>query len=210
MSALLATWLDAARAGRVSPDDFADAVRGDDPRHLVTGRVSLALPAPGDLVGLGGPASFNTAATDAGEAVVAGAFGLVPVVDARTVVWRAHPADPARWVDERETAAELKLALADVTRRLVDLDVAAWQPDIPDLLLNLRHRAPLPLPPGYDARRVETVERAVLCLDILDLAGAGEGGAVTAYEMQHRRAALDDLARATRRALVGACSSHGE
>ena len=210
------------------PEDLADVVRGDDPRHLVAGlperdvlelhelpevvqgRVSLALPAPGDLVGLGGPASFNVAATDAGEAVVAGSFGLVPEVDARTVVWRAYPADRVPWVDERETAAELKVALADVTRRLVDLDVAAWQPDIPDLLLNLRHRTPLPLPPGYDARRVETAERAVLCLDILALARSGDGGAVTAYEMQHRRAALDDLARATRRALVGACSSRGE
>jgi len=228
VSAVLATWLDAARAGRVSPDDLADAVRGDDPRHLVTGlperdvlelhelpaavrgRVSLALPAPGDLVGLGGPASFNTAATDAGEAIVAGAFGLVPEVDARTILWRAHPADRAPWVDERQSAAELKVALADVTRRLVDLDVAAWQPDIPDLLLNLRHRTPLPLPPGYDARRVETAERAVLCLDIIDLASSDDGGAVTAYEMQQRRAALDDLARATRRALVGACSSRGE
>jgi hypothetical protein len=228
VSAVLSTWLDAACAGRVTPEQLADVVRGDDPRHLVTGlperdvlelnelpevvtgRVSLALPVPGDVVGLGGPPAFNVAATDAGEAVVTGSFGLVPEVDARTVVWRAHPADPAPWVDERETAAELRLALADVTRRLVELDVAAWQPDIPDLLLNLRHRAPLPLPPGYDARRVETAERAVLCLDILDLARSGEGGAVTAYEMQHRRAALDDLARATRRALVGACSSRGD
>ena len=228
VSAVLATWLDAARAGQVGPDDLADAVRGDDPRHLVTGlpehdvlelhqlpaavtgRVSLALATPGDLVGLGGPASFNTAATDAGEAVVAGAFGLVPEVDARTVMWRAYPADRAPYIDERESAAELKLALADVTRRLVDLDVAAWQPDIPDLLLNLRHRSPLPLPPGCDARRVETAERAVLCLDIIDLARSDDGGAVTAYEMQHRRAALGDLARATRRALVGACSSRGE
>jgi hypothetical protein len=228
VSAVLATWLDAARAGQVSPEELADAVRGDDPRHLVvglpghdalelhelpevvTGRVSLALPAPGDLVGLGGPAAFNVAATDAGEAVVAGAFGLVPEVDARTVVWRAYPADRVPWVDERETAAELKLALADVTGRLVDLDVAAWQPDIPDLLLNLRHRSPLPLPPGYDARRAETAERAVLCLDILTLARSGDGGAVTAYEMERRRAALDDLARATRRALVGACSSRSD
>ena len=94
-----------------------------------------------------------------------------------------------------------------MTRRLVDLDVAAWQPEIPDLLLNLRHRPPLPLPPGYDARRVETAERAVLCLDIVDLARAGDGGAVSAYEMEQRRAALDDLDRAARRALVGACSS---
>ena len=228
VSAVLATWLDAARAGHVRPEDLADAVRGDDPRHLVTGlperdvlelhelpevvtgRISLALPAPGDLVGLAGPPSFNLAAMDAGEAVVAGDIGLVPEVDARTVVWRAHPVNRVPWVDERETAVELKLALADVTRRLVDLDVAAWQPDIPDLLLNLRHRRPLPLPPGYDARRVETAERAVLCLDILELARSGEGGAVTAYEMDRRRAALDDLGRATRRALVGACSSRSD
>ncbi len=158
-------------------------------------------------MGLGGPASFNVAATDAGEAVVAGHVGLVPEVDARTVVWRAHPAEPVPWVDERETAAELKVALSDVTRRLVDLDVAAWQPDIPDLLLDLRHRAPLPLPPGYDARRVETTERAVLCLDIVELARVGDGGAVSAYEMDRRRRALDDLDRAARRALVGACSA---
>ena len=228
MSAVLATWLEAARIGQVSPEELADTVRGDDPRHLVvglpehdvlelyelpavvTGRVSLALPAPGDLVGLGGPASFNVAATDAGEAVVAGAFGLVPEVDARTVVWRAHPADRVPWVDDRETAMELKLALADVTRRLVDLDVAAWQPDIPDLLLNLRHRAPLPLPPGYDARRAETAERAVLCMDILELARSDDGGAVSSNEMQRRRSALDDLGRATRRALVGACSSRDD
>ncbi len=225
VSALLATWLDAVRAGLAGPDDLSDAVRGDDPHHLVTGLpergvlelhelpaalagpISLAVPAPGDLVGLGGPAAFNIAATDAGEAVVAGHVGLVPEVDARTVVWRAHHADRVPWFDERETAAGLKVVLADVTRRLVDLDVAAWQPDIPDLLLNLRHRAPLPLPPGCDARRVETTERAVLCLDIVELAREGEGGAVSAYEMDRRRVALDDLDRAARRALVGACSA---
>jgi hypothetical protein len=72
--------------------------------------------------------------------------------------------------------------------------------------MNLRHRPPLPLPPGYDVRRAETAERAVLCLDILELARAGEGGAVSAYEMERRRAALGDLDRAARRALVGACS----
>jgi hypothetical protein len=225
VSALLASWLDAVRSGHVGPDQLADAVRGDDPRHLVTGlpgrdvldlvelpgalhgQVSLALPVPGDPVGLGGPAAFNLAAIEAGEAVVAGSVGLVPHLDARTVVWHAHPVDPVPWVDERETASSLKVTLLEVTRRLVDLDVAAWQPEIPDLLLNLRHRAPLALPPGLDARRVETVERAVLCLDIVGLARAGEGGAVSTYEIERRRQALDDLDRAARRALVGACWS---
>lgn len=224
VAAVLATWLDAFRRGDVGPDDMADAVRGDDPRHLVTGLgkpdvlelhelpalldgpVSLAMPSPGDPVGLGGPQPFNLAAMEAGQAVVVGAVGLVPLEDARTVVWRAHPADRPPWVDERESAIELRTTLAEVTRRLIDLEVASWQPDIPDLLMNLRKRAPLPLPPGYDARRVDTVERAVLCLEIVALARAGEGGAVTSYEMDQRRGALGDLDRAARRALVGACS----
>lgn len=225
VSVVLASWLDAVRAGHTGPDEMADAVRGEDPRHLVVGLdgrgplelqelpgavggpVSLALPAPGDPLGLGGPAAFNLAATEAGEAVVVGSVGLVPETDARTVLWRAHPAAPVPWVDERETASELRIALADVTRRLVDLDVATWQPEIPDLVMNLRHRPALPLPPGYDPRRTETAERAVLCLDIVALARIDEGGSVSAYEMDRRRAALDDLDRAARRALVGGCTS---
>ncbi len=225
VSAALVTWLAAVRAGRAGPDDLAEAVRGDQPRHLVTGlperdvlelyelpaalagALSLALPAPGDPVGLGGPASFNVAALEAGQAVIAGGVGLVPEEDARTIVWRAHPAAPPPWVDERETASELRLSLAQVTRRLVELDVAAWQPEVPDLLMNLRHRARLPLPPGYDGRRVETIERAVLCLEIVEAARNGEGATVSAGEMERRRSALADLDRAARRALVGACSS---
>jgi hypothetical protein len=224
VAALLATWLDAFRAGDVGPDDLADAVRGNDPRHLVSGLrehatlelhelpavldgpISLALPAPGDPVGLGGPGEFNLAAMEAGQAVVVGDVGLVPFEDARTVVWTAFPAHPVPWVDERETAIELRTTLATVTRRLVELDVASWQPDIPDLLMNLRHRPALPLPPGYDARRVETLERALLCLEVAALARADEGGAVSSYETEQRRAALGDLDRAARRALVGACS----
>ena len=72
--------------------------------------------------------------------------------------------------------------------------------------MNLRHRPPLPLPPAYDARRTETLERALLCLEIVELARAGDGGAVSAYEIDQRRAALGDLDRAARRAIVGACS----
>lgn len=225
VSAILVTWLAAVRAGHAGPDDLADAVRGDHPRHLVTGLperdvvelielpsalagpLSLALPVPGDPVGLGGPAAFNVAALDAGQAVLAGSVGLVPEEDARTIVWRAHHAAPAPWVDEREASSELRVSLAEVTRRLVELDVAAWQPEVPDLLMNLRHRARLPLPPGYDGRRVETIDRAVLCLDIVEAARSGEGGTVSMGEMDRRRTALDDLDRAARRALVGACSS---
>jgi len=225
-SAVLTAWLEAVRLGRAGPDDLALAVRGDAPRHLVVdlggpaidlhelpGRLrapaSLALPVPGDPLGLGGPAELNRAAIDAGEAVLAGGFGLVPQVDARTVVWRAYAAQPVPWVDERDTAIELRTVLGEVTRRLVELDVASWQPEIPDLLLNLRHRRRVALPPGTTPRRVETVDRAVLCLEIVSLARQEEGGAVSTHEVTQRREALADLDRAARRALVGACSHQG-
>lgn len=222
-SALLAVWLDAVRAGRAGPDDLATAVQRDDPRHLVVGLpesgaldlvelparlpgpVSLALAAPGDLVGLGGPPDLNRAVIEAGEAVIIGGVGLVPEEDARTVLWRVRPASPAPFVDERETAVHLRTTLAEVTRALVDLDVAAWQPEIPDLLMDLRRRPVAPLPPGFDGRRAETVERAALCMTIVELARSGEGGAVSAYEMERRGAALAALGRAARHALVGAC-----
>jgi hypothetical protein len=194
------------QSARVEPESTAIELH-DLPRALVA-PASLALPAPGDPVGLGGPPEFNFAAIEAGEAVVIGPVGLVPEVDARTVVWRAYPASPVPWVDERETAIELRTTLIEVTQSLIDLDVAAWQPEIPDLLLNLRNRPALPLPPGTDARRVETVERATLCLEIVELARTGAGGAVTAYEMDRRHTALTDLGRAARRALVGACTGH--
>lgn len=225
-SAVLTAWLEAVRLGRAGPDDLASAVRGDAPRHLVVGLdgdafelhelprrldgpASLALPVPGDPLGLGGPQELNFLAIDAGEAVLSGGLGLVPEEDARTVVWRMHVADPAPWVDERDTAIELRTVLTEVTRRLVDLDVASWQPDIPDLLMNLRHRPQPPLPPGTTPRRVETVERAALCLEIVDLARREEGGAVSAHEVRQRREALTELDQAARRALVGACSHQG-
>jgi hypothetical protein len=228
-AATLACWLNACIAGQVSPDDFSEQVRGDDPHHLVAGLpgsepvplleavgrlrqlggvgASLALPAPGDPVGLAGPARFNAAALDQGSAVIVtgASLGLVPTIDARTVVWVAQPAQTPVALDPGEASGILRRTLLEVTQRLVALDVAGWQPEIPDLLINLRHRGSLPLPPGYDARRVEMIERGVLCLDIVGLARASDGGAVSAYEMDRRTSALSDLDRSARRALVAGC-----
>ena len=122
-----------------------------------------------------------------------GAVGWSPRSTPRTVVWQAYPADPVPWVDERETAIELRTTLIEVTQCLVDLDVASWQPEIPDLLMNLRNRPALPLPPGTDARRVETVDGPPCVSRSSTCARSGDGGAVTAYEMERRRAALADL-----------------
>jgi hypothetical protein len=229
-SAALALWLNATLRGAVGPDDFAEAVRGDDPQHLVVDLpegtttslvelpaglaregcrpVTLALPIAGDLLGLRGPSAFNTLAVDAGEAVLlAGTgVGLVPALDARTVLWQAGPADPAPPLDPAEEGRQLRQALVTATSELVRLDVASWQPEIPDLLLNVRHRPELVLPPGTGPRAVEDLERAVLCLDIVGLALRDEGGAVSAYEIDERRRCLTDLDRAARRTVVAVCS----
>ena len=169
---------------------------------------SLALPVAGDLLGLRGPGEFNTLAVDAGEAIVLDGIhlGLVPGLDARTVVWRARPAEPVPVLDRAEEGRQLRQALVTTTAELTRLDVASWQPEIPDLLMNVRHRPDLQLPPGTGPRAAEDLERAALCLEIVDLALRDEGGAASAYEMTERRRCLTDLDRAARRVAVAVCS----
>src|SRR5689334_16325764 len=170
--------------GSAGPDDAADAIRGEDPQHLVVGwpghpdpieltqlpsaigvlrepTLRLALPAPGDPLGLAGPAGFNATAVEAGEAVLVvalgSAFGLVPVEDARTVLWHCHPVEPPPLLDPGEASRTLRQVLLSATAELVRLDVASWQPEIPDLMLNLSHRHGLPLPPGTTPGTIETL-----------------------------------------------------
>lgn len=235
-SALLATWLTAVLRGDAGPDELADALHTDDPRHLVVGwpetpepfglallpgavrragtvAVHLAAPVPGDPVGLAGPPAFNADALDAEEAVVlAGAagsptYGLVPRLDARTVLWQAAEAQPPVPLDPGEAGRVLRRTLVETTSALTRLDVASWQPEIPDLLLNVRHRDPLPLPPGTPPEIVETLERADLCRDIVGLALSVDGGTVSAYEEDRRRGCLTDLDRSARRAIAACCSA---
>ena len=229
-SALLAVWLNACLRGSVGPDDFADAVRAGDPQHLVVdwpdatalslvelpGAVlraagtaaTVALPVAGDLVGLGGPAAFNTSALDAGEAVLlrGGGRGLVPEVDARTVLWHTAPAGSTPVLDPGEEGRQLRATLVTTTAELARLDVASWQPEIADLLLDVRQRPSLMLPADLGPRAVDDLERAVLCLDVVELAAVGDGGAASSYEIGERRRCLTDLDRAARRVVAAVCS----
>jgi hypothetical protein len=230
---VLALWLNACLRGSLGPDDFAEVVRGDDPQHLVVDwpdagdsmpldalpaaaarasgtTAALALPVAGDLLGLRGPGAFNLLAVDAGEAVVlpGTGLGLVPALDARTVLWQAVPAESAPPLDPAEAGRHLRQVLVTTTTELGRLDVAAWQPEIPDLLMNVRHRPPMRLPPGVPPRAAEDLERAALCLAIVDLALHADGGAASAYEITERRRCLTDLDRAARRVTVAVCSDN--
>jgi hypothetical protein len=231
-SVRLAWWGTAWLRGHVVADLLIDAVVGQDATHLValdetaeplvTGLGTLrsegvdalgaAMPAEGDPVGLGGPAVFNAAALEAGEAVLAldaAGFvvrGLVPERVGAAVTWRSSAAHRRQLPDVGEADRGLRAALLEAADALAALDVARWRPDVADRLMNLRHRPGLTAPPGVPPRCVELAARGLQALEIVELALVDDGGALTAQDAQTRRAAIAPLGRAGRRALVAAAS----
>jgi hypothetical protein len=229
VSARLAWWGTAWLRGRVVTDLAIDAVLFDDATHVVAGlngthgsvplaralaelRTSgastcgLALPEPGDPVGIGGPRELSAAALEAGEAVVAGAIGLVPRRVGAVVEWTAYDAAPRQLTDVGEADQALRRALQEAATALADLDVARWRPEAADALMGLHRPPALAPPPGTPPRCAELAARALQARAIVDLALEDDGGALSAAETADRRAALQPLGAAARRGLVAACS----
>jgi hypothetical protein len=216
----------------VVADHLIDAVVDQDATHLVTlednaeplvtglgelrsagaDALGAAIPAEGDLVGLGGPAAFNAAALEAGEAVVvldAAGFvlrGLVPERVGAAVTWRSMPGERRQLPDVGEADRALRAALIESAEALARLDVARWRPEVADRLMNLHHRRRLAAPPGVPERCVDLAARGLQALQIVELALEDDGAALTVHEADARRAALVPLGRAGRRALVAAAS----
>ena len=167
-----------------------------------------AFPAEGDPVGLGGPPAFNAAALEVGEAVVAldVAFGLVPRRVGAATTWHVHHAGRRQLPDVSEADRALRTALMETAETLARLEVARWNPEVADRLMDLRHRPAVVGPPGIPARCVELAARGVQASEIVELALEDDGGALTSYDAEARRRALVPLGRAARRALVAASS----
>lgn len=232
LSADLALWFSAWTAGAVSLDDARDAVVGPDAAHDVVGLpgqpepvplilamgtlrshgaadAGVALPVPGDPLGLAGPVELNGEALETGEAVLleGAGLGLVPHRAGAGVTWRCLPAAFPRQVpDPSEADTGLRRGVLAAADALAELDVARWRPEVADELMTLRRSPDLRLPPGTAPRAVTLLSLAVRCRTIVELALEDDGGAVTAAEMDRRRAALTPLDHAARRALVAACS----
>lgn len=230
-SARLAWWGTAWLRGHVVTDLLIDAVLDGDATHAVAGLAGsegtdtlvaalgrlrsagatgfgAAFPTDGDPVGLGGPRSFNTSALEVGEAVVVVGIGLglVPRRVGAALTWTAHAAERRQLPDVGDADRGLRTALLDCAAALSRLDVARWRPEVADRLLNLRHREAVAAPLGVPGRCAELAARGLQALEIVDLALADDGGAVTAHEIEARRLALVPLDRAGRRAMVAACS----
>lgn len=229
-SARWAAWFNAWLAGQVPVDDAVAAVRGDDAAHDVVGLAeepvalgtawlelrrrgvrgaSVALPAPGDPVGLAGPADFNEAAIEAGEAVIAlaGSIGFVPSVVGHGVFWRCHPAvDPVPAGSVADAERRLREQLIETGQQLAALDVARWRPEVAEALAGLRESQAGVLPSGYDERAQRVAALAQRCLRIGDLALVDDGAAITVDESATRRRSIEALCRVARHAAVIACN----
>ncbi len=231
MSARFALWFSGWRAGSVSLDAARDAIVGEDAAHDVVGlpdrdepvplilalgllqvegatAAGLALPVPGDPLGLAGPGAFNHEALDVGESVVLDGtdLGLVPHRAGAGVVWTCQDAASRRQVpDPGEADTSLRHALLQATRTLADLDVARWRPEVADELMSLRGHLDLVLPRGMAPRAVRLATLSTRCRAIVDLALEDDGGSVSRTEADARRAALAPLDHAARRGLVAAC-----
>jgi hypothetical protein len=232
LSARFALWYSAWAAGAVSLDEARDAVVGDDTAHDVVGlpeqdepvplilalgllrtegatAAGIALPVPGDPLGLAGPTDFNADVIEAGEGVVLEGtdLGLVPHRAGAGVAWTCHAAASRRQVpDPSEADGLLRQALLRATETLADLDVARWRPEVADELMALRRTADLVFPRAMEPRAVRLASLANRCRTIVELALEDDGGAVTAAEADARRAALAPLDHAARRGLVAACA----
>jgi len=217
----LAAWAAAFFAGRVSIDQAADAVTGDDAPHRVSGidtglvplrellvlwrragAVRVVLPVPGDVRGLPGPAEFRRAALEQGEAVVGSAYGAVPdVVDHApssappSVVWQAFETEPAPpdFVSIADAQYELTTAIRESASTLSALGKGAWGDELSDSLKDARRAGErLNLPPGFPPNAVALIAQAERLQAVLDLAAADP----------ERLAALRPLGTAVRRARV--------
>jgi hypothetical protein len=145
----------------------------------------LGLPVPGSLAPLRGPAAFNSAALEHGEAVVASSagVGLVPMRLSQAVQWRVFAAErplaPASPYDAERALNEVIITAAAALGRL---DVAAGRR--PDVAVG-----PL-LAPGYSSRQRATAERAARLLAMCDAALGHDGASISAFEADRRAGEL--------------------
>lgn len=239
--AQLAAWGSAWLAGAAAFDDVLDAVTGSG-RHVGgpgfgpgpnpvgaalaewkragTSVLTLALPVPGDVRGLAGPASFRDAALRAGEAVYGRDFGLTvlagrdtPSSAGRELIWhRAEvselPPDPVSMADaEHELTESIRETASLFARR----GVTSWLTDIAPALSDARRAGErLHLPASHPPRAVRLIAQAERLSAVLVVVDSDDTAQLTAAAAAERDQALAPLRLAVRRALLAGYNAAAE
>jgi hypothetical protein len=247
-SARLVAWSNAVALGLASPDLAATEIVGTDGPHRVVGlgdeaismpvllamvrrlglaTARLALPVPGDPVGIPAADPVSEPAIEAGEVAVlpdvtapgqgaatapaqATAWGLVPHLEDGGVRWTAYrtsgflPTNGASSLGEADNG--LAQSLREATAVLDRLDAAAWTDQDADDVAALRSGRldGDGLAPGYPDRAAAVLVRARRLRTIVRLASRDDGGTLTAATAAQRLAALAPLDRAARHAEMAA------
>jgi hypothetical protein len=239
--AQLAAWGSAWLAGAVAFDDVLDAVTGSG-RHVGgpgfgpgpnpvgtalaewkragTPVLTLALPVPGDVRGLAGPAGFRTAALAAGEAVFGRDFGLTvlpgrdtPSSAGRELIWhRAEvgelPPDPVSLADAEH---DLTSSIRDTASLFAQRGVTSWLSDIAPALSDARRAGErLHLPASHPPRGVRLIAQAERLSAVLTVVDSDDTGQLTARAVADRDEALAPLRLAVRRALLAGYNAAAE
>ena len=225
-----ALWANAVLDGRTSLDEAAAEIGGgrmhritrlpgeSDPVPLTValgrlrasgaGAYCIALPVPGDPLGLIGPRAYTEAAVAAGQAVVVPhlRLGLVPTSPGgelgSTVHWETW-AGLSEWppVETVPAAARaLREAVLGAADALAELDA----PTTPGAEPSPRRRH-VSTPPGLDPRTHDLLARAERLLAAIQAALGDPSVSTSATLDARRRSALLPVERAARRALVAAC-----
>ena len=183
-------------------------------RRRASPRSALALPVPGDPLGLAGRRrSTRTRSSRRGRRAPRAPTSdwSRDRSDGRRR-WAVRPAAAARPTcrTSRRPTADLRDALTAGRRRLADLDVASWNPDVADALMNLRAPVAAGRHDGVRLRQRPRVRRSPGC-------GAGTSSSLALARRRRCRDRVRGRA-ATRRprcrshargraAIVAACSS---
>jgi hypothetical protein len=231
-----AVWGTACLHGDASPDLAGDRITGGGPQQRVlwgdgvepeswpvalarwssrgVRGLRLALPVPGDVAGVPGPAPVARAAVQAGAAVIAVGgrpVVLVPEPGRAQIDWRAWPSEPppppGPGLAEADRA--LRESLRAAAEALSALQVARWTDDGGDVLTALRTGAldGEALPAPYPPRARQTLALARRLRAVCATALADDGGAVGRADSDARRSALRGLDRAARVAEMAACNA---
>ncbi|NJQ15153.1 hypothetical protein [Streptomyces bohaiensis] len=247
-SGRFAAWGNALLTGRVSPDDAAAGVVGEDAAHRVVGlpgeegpvspavalsrlrgagvvALRVALPAPGDPLGLCGPPEFNAAALEAGEAVLAPevGIGLLPEVGSAAggrgavVRWRVAPVRsdllpdvPSLGEAERELTELLRETAEGVARLGLPEAGPVARAEV-DAYRARAEREAEGLAPGYPPRAVRVLALAGRVRALVAVAAApGGDGSLSAGQAALRAELIRPVERAARRARTAAYNAYAE
>jgi len=239
--AQLAAWGSAWLAGAAAFDDVLDAVAGSG-RHVGgpgfgpgphpvgaalaawkqagTSVLRLALPVPGDVRGLAGPAPFRSAALTAGQAVYGRDFGLTvlpgretPSSAGRELIW--HRGEVNELPPDSVSMADAEHNLTESIRETASLfarrGVTSWLADIAAALSDARRAGErLHLPASHPPRAVRLIAQAERLTAVLTVVDSDDTAQLTAAAVIERTHALTPLRLAVRRALLAGYNAAAE